>query len=382
MSSTASANENINTVIADPLSVPRPPNCPMFVESTHFYSKCSPALIRQHLDEICRSMSIDVMPGSDLFSMSCSAYIKNYSVEFLLSIFTDDKSGTKDRYLIEIQRRRGDSYPFQEAVFGLRTSLGERKVIEKVAPVKRGWGDKAKAAIAARNKSCGPDALARLQAKQSPDGCVFRSVHKSLDTIPIPASAYSAFPIVEKDVVVASVNHAVALSASPYEDVKSEAIRSLADMASQEQSQRALLASKGSDGCDGEGIKVAVACLRSFTPDVHRCAASTLANMMSASSGDIAAHSRKLVELHNGADELFHLILREKSENYPESAPVSPQVLRECVRALVALYGDSAAGKVERSKNTNADMVIQKLRSHYCPVLREYAERLDATLIF
>jgi hypothetical protein len=218
---------------------------------------------------------------------------------------------------------------------------------------------------------------------QDADGCVFRSLSapEARAAVPLPASAYAAFPIVETDdVVVASVNHAVALAASQYEDVKAEAVRSLAGMATQEQSQRALLAAS-------EGVKVAVACLRAFTPDVHRCAASTLANLLSASSPAVASSARELVARHDGAAELFRLMLREKSEQQPESAPVSPQVLRECARALVALYGGggssasaSASSPVERPQSADAVSAMQKLRAHYCPVVREYAERLDAVV--
>jgi hypothetical protein len=246
-------------------------------------------------------------------------------------------------------------------------------VIEKIdSLVKRSWSDKAKAAIAARTKSCEPDALDRLNA-QSADGCVFGSVLAHQErSIQKPASAYSAFPIVEKadDVVVASVIHAVALASSTYDDIKAEAIRAMAGMAIQEQSQRALLDVIGSDGRPGEGVKVAVACLRSFTPDVHRCAASTLANLLSAPIAEVAESARELVERHGGADEMFRLILREKSETNPDYAPVSPQVIRECARALVALYGDSAI-----PQSSEAVSAIQKMRSHYCPSVREYAER-------
>ena len=347
----------------------RPPNRPLFVEPNHFYSKRSLDLIRQHLSEICTHLGIDVMPGSSNFSMKCSTYVEYASVEFLMSIFTDD-IGTEERYLIEIQRRSGDGYAFQETMAGLRASLYDRKVIEKSAsPVKRSWGEKAKAAIAARTKSCGPDALARLQAiqNQDADGCVFRSVSHA------PAAAYSSFPIVETDdVVVASVNHSVRLAGSSYDDVKAEALRAMAGMASKEQSQRALLATIGDDGQAGEGVKIAVLCLQSFTPDVHRCAASTLANLLSASSAEVASEARELVRRHNGADELFRLILREKSEQQPESVPVSPQVLRECARALISMYGGS-----HTPKSASAISAIQKLRSHYCPVVREYADRLD-----
>lgn len=351
-----------------------PPNRPLFVEPNHFYSKHSPIFIRQHLEEIYRQMGIDVMPGSDLFSMTCSAYVENASVDFCVSIFTD--TTTEERYLIEIQKRCGDGYAFREAMSGLRASLGERKVIEKVDKVKRGWGDKAKAAIAARSKSCGPDALARLKdlPQQEADGCFFRSVQQAR-SIPSPASAYASFPIVETgDIVVVSVNHAVALAASPYEDVKSEAVRSLAGMANHEQSQRALLSAIGADGRPGEGVKVAVACLRSFTSDVHRCAASTLANLLSSPIADVAGDARELVERHDGAGEMFRLILREKTDQQPECVPVSPQVLRECARALVALYGDLSVSA--RPQSADAVSAIQKLRSHYCPVVREYAERL------
>ena len=338
-----------------------PPNRPMFVEPNHFYSKHSPALIRQHLEEIFVHLRIDVMPvmPGSAFSMKCSAYVEHASVEFLLSIFTDISS--EERYLIEIQRRSGDGYAFQQTMSGLRALLVERKVIEKSSsPVKRGWSDKAKAAIAARTKSCGPDALDRLKAMQPKDAdeCVFRSVSQA------PASAYAAFPIVETDdVVVASVNHAVRLAASPYEDVKSEAVQALAGMANQEQSQRALLAA--------DGVKVVVECLRSVTADVHRCAASTLANLLSASDTGVASDARDLVTRHDGAEELFRLILREKSEQQPESVPVSPQVLRECARALIALYGGNSIQQSAQSVSA-----IQKLREHYCPVVRAYAERL------
>ena len=297
--------------------------------------------------------------------MKCSAYVDYGSVDFLISIFTDDKS-VVERYLIEIQRRSGEIHAVHSAVRGIRSSLLERNVTEKVVQVKRGWGEKAKAAIEARTKSSGPDALARLQAmpQQEEDGCCFRSVHRAMP-MPMPASAYASFPIVEtENVVVASVNHAVRLASSPYDDVKAEAVQSLAGMASQEQSQRALIASD-------DGVKVAVACLRSLTPDVHRCAASVLANLLSASAADVCERVRVLVESHNGGDELFRLILREKSEQQPESAPVSPQVLRECSRALVALYD-----KMEMPKSTNAVVAIQKLRAHNCPVVRKYAERL------
>jgi len=305
-------------------------------------------------------LRVDMMPVSD-FSMKCSAYVEHASVEFLLSIFTDICS--EERYLIEIQRRSGDGYAFQQTMSGLRALLVERKVIEKSSsPVNRGWSDKAKAAIAARTKSCGPDALDRLKAMQAKDddGCVFRSVSQA------PASAYAAFPIVETDdVVVASVNHAVRLAASPYEDVKADAVQALAGMANQEQSQRALLEA-------ADGIKVVVACLRSVTADVHRCAASTLANLMTAADDGIVSDARDLVTRNDGAEELFRLILREKSEQQPESVPVSPQVLRECARALIALYGISSIPQSAQSVSA-----IQKLREHYCPVVREYAERLS-----
>lgn len=346
----------------------RPPNRPLFVELNHFYSKRSPAVIRQHLEEICIQMGVDVMPGSDLFSMTCLSYVNYASVEFLLSIFTDD-IGTEERYLIEIQRRNGDGQAFQDAVRGLRAFLGERKVIEKAVPVKRGWGDKAKAAIAARTKSCGPDALARLQAMHPPnDGYFFRSIHQAnvpRATIPLPSSAYASFPIAETDVVVASVNHAVSLAASPYEDVKSDALQSLACMASHE-SQQALIVSEA-------GVKSVVACLQSFTADVHRCAASTLANLLSA-SGEVASAARVLVMRYDGAGELFRLIIREKSENQLED--VSPQALRECARALLALYG----GDSDVSRSAESVSAIQKMRAHYCPLVREYAERLDAIM--
>jgi hypothetical protein len=377
MSSTASTAFSDHVSPVETASSLHPPNRPLFVEPIHFYSKCSPALIRQHLEEICTQSRIDVMPGVDLFSMVCSAYVDHASSNFRVSIFTDDKSA-EQRYLIEIQRRSGESYAFHEAMSGIRSSLYERKVIEKsTSPVKRSWSDKAKAAIAARTKSCEPDALDRLNA-QSADGCVLRSVLAHQErSIQKPASAYSAFPIVETDdVVVASVNHAVRLAASPYEDIKSEAIRAMAGMANQEQSQRALLASIGADGRRGESVKVTVACLRSVTPDVHRCAASTLANLLSAPISDVADSARELVESHGGADEMFRLILREKSETNPDYAPVSPQVIRECARALVALYGDSSASSIPH--NSQAVRAIQKMHAHYCPVVREYAEHLES----
>lgn len=351
-------------------SAQRPPNRPSFVEPNHFYSKRSLAIIRAHLAEICMQMGVDVVPGSGKFSMKCSAYVEHASVEFLLSIFTDDV-GDEERYLIEIQRRSGDSYAFHHTMSGLRALLVERKVIEK-SPVKRGWGDKAKAAIAARTKSCGPDALDRLKAMQPTDseGCLLRSLSQA------PAAAYAAFPIVESDdVVVASVNHAVRLAASLYEDVKSEAVQAMAGMATQEKSQRALLAAIGDDGCAGAGVKVAIMCLQSITPDVHRCAASTLANLMSATD-DVASEARKFVTLYGGADALFSLILREKSEQQSENAPVSPQVLRECARALIALSGISSI-----PKTAEAVSAMQKLHTHYCPAVREYAERLDAVFM-
>ena len=242
---------------ASTTSVPRPPNRPVFIEPYHFYSKCTPDHILQHLGEICMQMRIDVTPGANLFSMECSVYV-NYAVsDFWLSVFAEDKSvGSEELYLIEIQRRSGDSHAFQEAVIGIRSSLSERKVIEKESPVKRGWGDKAKVAIAVRTKSCGPDALARLQDMQSPDtdGCVFRSL-TSHDSVTVPASAYSSFPNVENDdMVFVNVNHAVALASSDYEE-------SLAGMAAtHEQSQRAILTDNTVD--------ILIGCLRSFTADV------------------------------------------------------------------------------------------------------------------
>jgi hypothetical protein len=163
------------------------------------------------------------------------------------------------------------------------------------------------------------------------------------------------------------VNHAVALAASEYEDVKSDAVRSLAGMATCEQSQRSIL--------EGEGVKVVIECLSSFTGDVHRCAASTLANLLSAASPTIVSKARELVETHNGAANLFRLMLREKSEQQPDHHPVSPQVLRECARALIALYKDSPHRRYSAVGWRVA--TIQKLRSHHCPTVREYAELLD-----
>lgn len=253
----------------------------MFVEPNHYYSTMEPSAIRSHIHSCLLEMSIDV--ALTLFTFVCTSYVRHAATEFWISIYTDDKSSNGTRYIIEIQRRSGDGFGFCEVARAVKAYLTARGVIEApVAPKKNSWGAKAKAkaaAMVARSTVASSSSASVAAAPVNSCEITYRSLSAAPSTSSSASSSSSLVRLsvpdaqVDEQALGDSVCHMLRVSAeSEYEDVQAEALRTLADMSQESQTQRALLSA--------DGMPVLLQCMTSGFPNVHRCATTVMANLI------------------------------------------------------------------------------------------------------
>lgn len=296
-----------------------PPNRPIFFETNHYFSKLEPSVILTHLKEICDLLDIDIDPESVKYSFKCTSYVVYSQINFIMSLFSDDKNiGT---YIIEFQRRNGDSIFFNEVVSKIRKQLIEKHVIEKkVISNKKTWSFKF-----TNNKQ-------------------LQEVHPLFNMPLKPAAEYSSFPIIVDDSKNSLVSHAFTQLALKYQVVRFEAAQAIAHMSIEDQFQRLII----------EKIDIIIQCLNEVSTEIHRFAINTLVNLFKSpyiEYDKIINYDVKIYEL-----------MRTKG--------ISPHVLRECCHALIALYGKN------NTINAPNKEIITNLNSHYCHRVRNCANNL------
>lgn len=291
-----------------------PARCPMFLEPNHYWSDADLATIQTHIVACCLLLHADFVYHDDQFSYRCSAYHRQAEVHFWINIFQED-----GRHLIELQKLSGDGFGFIDVVRTARDYLYTTLV-------------------------------------QPPAGYVRAELRPVLDA-PI-ASVHEA------EYEAAALRNILAMAHAPYCDVQSEALIALADLSARASIQASLAA-------DPSAVAQLVPLLRSGHVTIHRCAATTLANLLEGAS---AAKVVALVVRVGGVRDLAALVCAS-----PPMLSTSPHVLRQCLRALLAI-ATVAAHQDAALLALLASLALPwaSLKRHACPRIAEYALQLHA----
>eukprot|EP00455_Lapot_gusevi_P012687 TRINITY_DN1606_c0_g1_i10.p1 TRINITY_DN1606_c0_g1~~TRINITY_DN1606_c0_g1_i10.p1 ORF type:complete len:510 (+),score=103.31 TRINITY_DN1606_c0_g1_i10:191-1720(+) len=240
------------------------PSGPWVLEPTHFETYQPPHLLMNSLVEFLSANQIEFTASTEKYSLRCNAYLQNFTVCFCVRVFTLDQS---PRYVVEFQRRSGDGLCFHEAYHQCLSHLQKQNFVQS--------------AVEECNSSFSPPPL--------PD-------------IEIPTQFLEE-----------ALRNLIAMSSSEYSDVQYEGIRSLAELSASVENQELIVR---------EGLNVVIECLRSPADDVHRCAATTIANLAQFS----LEYSRQVVS-SGCLDTLYHLIHTSSVHH----------VVRESARALAGI---------------------------------------------
>jgi hypothetical protein len=141
-----------------------------------------------------------------------------------------------------------------------------------------------------------------------------------------------------------------------YEDVRAEALRTLADMSSEELTRGAIMES-------AENLKTLLRSVADGAPEIHRLATTVLANLLQSNS-----HSRVAVLMMNGAELLMARA----------SISAVTQTVRESLRAMLALCSDASSDDKAKIKSSNrfSEMIL-KLTAHENQQVREYLQQVQ-----
>jgi hypothetical protein len=329
-----------------------PPARPKFLEPTHFFTSLDATQIREQLQQCSKELNFDQSKASatsSQWSEPWTSYRQHASVDFWISIYSDTQS-PQPRLVIELQRTSGCGAAFNEAVRGLRQKLDDRCLIE--LPPKRDWSAKIKASAAKRAQSC--PALVQLETDQA----VFRSLQDEQTLPPFQ-------PLSPEEITRAAAEHvanALHMLESQYYDARGEGMRCIADLTLQPNAQQALISTCNTEK---DSIAIMVNTLDQNQEDLHRCAASALANML---SSDLVAQARVRVQTANGHTKLLDLICRSDT----------PQVLREAARALVGFGADNLSALCQETESQEKhDAAVRKLQQHSCPRVQQYGASLQ-----
>jgi hypothetical protein len=335
----------------------------LYPEPNHYYSTMDPREIRSHIQECLTQFgNIDVVVKK--FTFVCTCYVRHASTEIWINIYNDDKSTVGPRSVIEIQRRSGDGYAFCDVVRSLRAHLHAHNVIDfdPIAAKKSGWGSKAKAkaaailaAVAASPKVESP--FLPACAARNENHTVYRSIIG--ETVAVPLSAPLQLPPLQvtAESVRACVTHMLNMSQpGGYEDVRAEALRTLADMSSEELTRSALMESE-------ENLKTLLRSVADGVAEIHRLATTILANLL-----EFNPPARAAVRRMNGAELLMARA----------SISTVSQTIRESLRAFLALCSDASAEEKTtiQSSSRFADM-FHTLTEHENQRIRDYLHEVE-----
>lgn len=348
-----------------PMDEPTNFSCVAYPEPNHYYSTMDPRDVRTHIQTgLQQFTAVDVVVNK--FTFVCTCYVRHASVEIWITVYKDDKRTMGSMgSVIEIQRRSGDGYAFCEIIRSLKAYLIVHDVIDLPDPTtvkKSGWSSKAKAKADAILAAAA--AAPRSDAKVVPacaalneNHMVYRSLTGATITVPISAPLQLPPLQVTAESIRACVTHMLNMSQpGGFEDVRIEALRTLADLSSEEMPRIALMESE-------DHLKTLLRSATDDAPEVHRLATTVLANLMEA---DAAA--RIAVRTMNGV-ELF--MTRATLSGVT-------QTIRESLRALLALYTDMSAEEKETiQSSTRFSNMIQMLGAHENSRIREYIQTIE-----
>lgn len=195
------------------------------------------------------------------FTFKCEAYVRHALVEFLIHVDQDQKD---HQNRIEIKRIKGDRTFFCSVVRSIKAYLQSHDIItiSSPSPSSSEWSAKAKIKAAS--------ILAKIK-----DASSYTSLTGKTIKVPITEPLQLPPLKVTTETITASVNHMLNMSKpGGYTDVRSEALRTLADMSDKKDVQD-IIGNTNST----ENLEILLSCVSEDDIDIHRLATTILANV-------------------------------------------------------------------------------------------------------
>lgn len=261
---------------------------------------------------------IDCNCHADQFTIHCTTYSDHLSLQFIARIYSTD---TSNKYVVELQKRRGDSFMFHTIY----------KLVEK-------------------------ELLQQGKSEASSDGSL--DLHALAASLPVPSLSAHRTPELPASLVAKSLSADVHPSssslASPCRDDIMETIRCLLDMACSDCADIAIngiagLASLSSSKCaltlellsSPEYLSSIIPLLSSKCENIHRCALTVLANLSQNSpsvSTFILEQEEAMAQLSKRSQSPTLQVVRETARvinSICSSLPSSQLIQQETVKHTV-----------------------------------------------
>eukprot|EP00455_Lapot_gusevi_P024107 TRINITY_DN2501_c0_g1_i4.p1 TRINITY_DN2501_c0_g1~~TRINITY_DN2501_c0_g1_i4.p1 ORF type:complete len:437 (+),score=52.64 TRINITY_DN2501_c0_g1_i4:127-1437(+) len=284
------------------MAVPSFPPQPWALEPTHVVSSQPAFVLINCLLEYLRDRQVEVTLNLPKYGLKCIYYHRYYEIVFRVRVY---QSATEQNMVVlEFQRRSGDGLGFYDLFNQCVEYLVQQSMITP------------------------PPQIPKFRAEPESS----------------PLAGDDEEPLATDAIDV--IQHLLNMAGSEYSDVQYEAMRALADLSDSERNQRVLL--------EQGGWQAASRGLLSSCYDVHRCAASTLANLAPA----CPQANERVLNADGCLDVLYHFV----------ETSTHPQVVKEAARALANLFqrGVKSSGE-ERRK------AWKILSNHTDPAIRQYA---------
>jgi len=262
--------------------------------------------------------NVDFTVNEPKFKLKCVAYKPGeLSLPFVGRVFRLDPDGEGKRYALELQRRSGDVLYFSELWALTKRYFLAKGMVET-----------------------------RSGAKGSPMPAALPLLARSLPQLDVEVS---------EEQIQSTVKCLLQMASSECADVKSQAIAALAKMSIADPKTQQLMVS---EGC----VEALLGALASSLEDVHRCAASALANL-----GHKRAPVCAAIAKQGGVRSLCDLV----------STSETTQVHRECSRALRSIaiavgvsIVDQALRQTVQTLSGSRDAFVRQQANHLLELLQ------------
>jgi hypothetical protein len=281
----SSSSASTEAAAAAASSSPLPPPGGYLEPSSHFFvNSSSPLSVLQSLLSILKSSGVDCGLMLPLFKMKCEAYRDCARVEFCVRLFAiHDERGD---FAVEFQRRFGDGMAFHNLY----------------AETKKAFEQQTQAAL---NSAAADSSPAGAGAEPPPEPIVL----SPLRCPPLDIPEMRCCKQVQCDVL----KYLLAMCKSDCVDVKANAITALAEMSSKYEMKEAMLQSGVVD--------IFLASLSCSYQDVHRCALTGLANLIT------CRRNTNTCQLWMQKEKVAHMLCKLINSG-------CPQIVRECARSM------------------------------------------------